>query len=80
MKANGLLSIMVLLICSAVSYAQSVNESVRFDDKVHDFGTISESVGHLACRFADGAEVMNLIIKPDRFVDRLSVRDGGAHQ
>ena len=51
MKANGLLSIMVLLICSAVSYAQSVNESVRFDDKIHDFGTISESAGKVTHRF-----------------------------
>lgn len=41
---------MLITICPTAS-AQTLNESVRFDEKIYDFGTIGETDGKVTHRF-----------------------------
>ena len=41
----------MLAMMSGTAAAQTVNESVTFDEKIHDFGTISETGGKVKHRF-----------------------------
>lgn len=47
-----LITLITLLIStSATAIAQTLNESVRFDEKIHDFGSIGETDGKVTHRF-----------------------------